>query len=112
MAYAAGFSSSFSQIDTESGTVVRSVFADCDPRGLASDGEYIYSICYNGPKFPAKIDKRKILDKEQEMLRSRAFIKDLAVNDPSGLAYDGNFLWYVDRASKKTFKFSPKDVKK
>jgi hypothetical protein len=111
-AYAAGFSSSYQQIDTESGKVVRSIFADCDPRGIASDGEFLYSICYNGPKLPAKIDQRKILDKEHEMLRSRSFIKKLAEKDPSGLAYDGNFLWYLDRASKKAFKFSPKDVKK
>lgn len=108
----AGFSSSFNQIDTENGQIVRSIFADCNPRGIASDGEYLWSICYNGENLPSKIDKRKILEKEHEMLRSRVFIRDIDVKDPMGLVYDGQYLWYTDRLSKRTFRFYPGGVEK
>ncbi len=108
VAYAAGFSSSYNQIDTESGRIVRSIFADCDPRGIASDGEYLYSICYNGKDLPSKIDRRKILDKEHDMLHSRIFIKEIHEKDPSGLMLDGDVITYVDRASRKTYKVKVK----
>ncbi|MBI5042525.1 MAG: hypothetical protein HZC10_01545 [Nitrospirae bacterium] len=108
----AGFSSSFNQIDTENGRIVRSIFADCNPRGIASDGEYLWSICYNGEKLPPKIDRRKILEKEHEMLRSRVFIKDIEERDPTGLVYDGLYLWYADRISKRAFRVYPGNVEK
>lgn len=108
----AGFSSSFNQIDTETGRIIRSVFADCHPRGITSDGTYIWSICYNGENLPPKIDRRKISDKEHEMLNSRIFIRDIDVRDPSGLVYDGQYLWYSDRMSKKIFKMYPQSPDK
>lgn len=106
----AGFSSSFNQIDTESGRIVKSIFAECNPRGITSDGNYLWSICYNGEKLPPKIDRRKILEKEHEMLRSRVFIKDIEERDPTGLVYDGLYLWYADRISKRAFRVYPGNV--
>jgi len=106
-AFFAGFSSSFNQIDTESGRIIRSIFADCNPRGIASDGRYLWSICYNGKKLPSKIDRRKILEKEHEMLRSRVFIKDIKGMNPIGLVYDGQYLWYADRKLKRVFRVYP-----
>ena len=106
-AFFAGFSSTYNRIDPETGRIIKSIFADCNPRGIASDGVYLWSICYNGEHLPSKIDKRKILDKEHEMLGSRVFIKDVDVKDPSGLAYDGQYLWYSDRTTKKIFKIYP-----
>jgi len=103
----AGFSSSFNQIDPESGRIIRSIFADCNPRGIASDGKYIWSICYNGEGLPSKIDKREILEKEHEMLRSRVFIRDIEEKDPFGIVYDGQYLWYTDRMTKRAFRFYP-----
>jgi hypothetical protein len=106
----AGFSSSFNQIDAESGRIIRSIFADCNPRGIASDGKYIWSICYNGENLPSKIDRRKILEKEHEMLRSRVFIRDIEGRDPTGLVYDGQYLWYSDRALKRAFMIYPGSI--
>jgi hypothetical protein len=111
-AYFAGFSSSFNQIDTETGRIVKSIFADCHPRGITSDGTYIWSICYNGENLPSKLDRRKISDTEHEMLNSRIFIRDIDVKDPSGLVYDGQYLWYSDRMSKKVFKVYPQSADK
>lgn len=109
-AFFAGFSSSFNQIDTESGRIIRSIFADCNPRGIASDGRYLWSICYNGKKLPSKIDRRKILEKEHEMLCSRVFIKDIEGMNPIGLAYDGQYLWYADGKLKKVFRVYPGSI--
>ncbi len=106
-AYFAGFSSSLNQIDPQNGRIVRSIFADCNPRGISSDGEYLWSICFNGKNLPAKIDKRKIQDNEHEMLRSRKFIADIEGTEPTGLAYDGRYLWYTDRHLKRSFRVFP-----
>ncbi len=103
----AGFSSSFNQINTENGRIIKSIFADCHPRGIASDGNYIWSICYNGGNLPPKIDRRKILEKEHEMLRSRMFIKDIEGKEPTGLVYDGQLLWYADTKLKRVLRFYP-----
>jgi hypothetical protein len=104
-AFFAGFSSSFNQIDTENGKIIKSVFADCHPRGIASDGKYLWSICYNGENFPPKIDRREILEEGRDMIRSRVFVKDIAGREPVGLVYDGQFLWYADGRLKQVFKY-------
>ena len=103
-AISAGFSSSYNQIDPESGDIVRSIFADCIPRGIAIRDGVLWSVCYNGDKLPAKIDQRNILDKGHEMLRSRKFIKDIELQEASGLIYDGTYLWTMDRKLKRVFK--------
>lgn len=107
-AYFAGFSSSLNQIDPGSGRIVRSVFADCHPRGIAADGKHLWTICYNGEKLPPKLDRRSILAQEHEMLRSRVFLGDVEARDPAGLVFDGESLWLTDRAAKRTLKLSPK----
>jgi hypothetical protein len=106
-AYFAGFSSSLNQIDTESGRIIRSVFCDCNPRGIASDGRYVWSICYNGKGLPSKIDRREVQEKEHEMLRSRVFIRDIEGNDPTSLTYANKLLWYTDRELQKVFGIIP-----
>ena len=111
-AYFAGFSSSFNQIDPESGKIMRSVFANCHPRGIASNGKYIWSICYNGEKLPSKIDRRNIIGKDHEMMASRTFIKDIDVKDPNGMEYAGNSLWYIDKKLKKVFRIRVMEEKK
>lgn len=111
-AYFDGFSSTLNQIDPESGKIIKSIFADSHPRGIASNGKFIWSICYNGEKLPSKIDKRKILGKDHEMLASRTFIKDIDVRDPNGLEYAGNNLWYIDKKLKKVFRIQVMEDKK
>jgi hypothetical protein len=106
-AISAGFSSSYNQVDPESGEIVRSLFADCIPRGIAIHEDILWSVCYNGDNLPVKIDQRKILDKDHEMLRSRIFIKDIELKDANGLVYDGAHLWTIDRALRRAFKIHP-----
>jgi len=108
----AGFSSSYNQVDPRNGEIIKSIFADCNPRGIASNGKYLWSICYNGKDLPSKIDMRNIQGKEHEMLRSRKFIADVEGKEPSALAYDGQYLWYTDRLSGRIQRLYPASVKK
>ena len=105
IACSAGFSSSFLQIDIREGNVVKSIFANCNPRGITTDMGYIYSICYNGEKFPAKIDRRPITGDEKGIDNTRVFLGNIEGTDVTGLTFDGDNLWYADRKSKKAYKF-------
>ncbi len=100
-AYFAGFSSSLNEIDPETGRIVRSVYADCHPRGLASDGTKLWTLCFSGEKAPAVVDQRPILEREHEMLKARVFLARVDARDPSALTFDGRELAVLDRASKK-----------
>jgi len=103
----AGFSSSINRIDPNSGEILQSFYADCQPRGIASDGTYLYLICYSGDKVPSKIDRRMITESAKEMNNSRSIVSDLDIKDPAGLAFDGQFLWASDRLTRKALRIVP-----
>jgi hypothetical protein len=105
-AIAAGFSSSFNQIDGE-GRIVRSLFADCDPRGLAVEDGHLWSLCYNGERNPPTLDRRDLLSEESAFQRSRVFLEKTAGRRPSGLAFDGTSLWYLDAGTKRAYRYTP-----
>jgi hypothetical protein len=112
LAVSAGFSGSFNQIDPESGKVLRSVYAECDPRGIASDGKFLWSICYNGKNMLSKIDKRPIKEKESDMLNAREFILDVPLISPAGLLFDGKKFIINELATKKLLIIMPMQPKK
>lgn len=105
-AIAAGFSSSFNQIDGE-GRIVRSLFADCDPRGVAIEDGHLWSLCYNGQGNPPTLDRRGLLSEESAFQQSRVFLKKTEGRSPSGLAYDGVSLWYLDAGAKRAYRYTP-----
>jgi hypothetical protein len=100
-AISAGFSSTFNQVDTETGKIVRSLFADCDPRGMAFSGNQLFSLCFNGEKNPASIDRRQMSEREVDTTSSRRLLQRLEVGLPAGLAYDGSKLWVLDARAKQ-----------
>jgi outer membrane protein assembly factor BamB len=100
-AYYAGFSSSLNEIDPETGRLLRSIYADCHPRGLASDGAKLWTLCNGGGTVPAIIDQRPILEREHEMLKARTFLARVEAQDPSSLTFDGKNLVVLDRRSRK-----------
>jgi hypothetical protein len=108
-AISAGFSSSLNRVDPESGNILQSVFAECDPRGIASDGETMWALCYNGPHHPYKIDRRPILEQGHEMLQGRRFLQDTELAEPRGLAYDGRFLRVLDAEKRLIIRY-PADL--
>ena len=81
IAIAAGFSSSINQIDPATGAIKRSIFAECEPRGIDIKDGVLYTVCFNGEHLPAKIDRRTIVDQNHEMLRSRQFILDVDLSN-------------------------------
>ena len=106
----AGFSSTLNQVDPDTGRVTRSVFANCNPRGIASDGNKVWTICYNGEKFPAKIDVRSIVPDDREMQASRRFIFDIEGRTPLGLTQQDGQLWYGDRSTRTMYRIDLSDV--
>jgi hypothetical protein len=111
-AIAAGFSSSYNQIDRESGRIVRSLFADCDPRGLAVDAARLWSLCFNGERHPPLIDERTLSQEEAAVVRSRRFLRPIEGRNPSGLFFDGQFLWALDGTAKQATRFLPVEQRK
>lgn len=105
VAYFAGYSSKINQVDPKEGTVVQSFFSDSNPRGLASDGENLWTICYNGEKLPATVDVRSISQKSFDMTKSRIFLAKLSTMDNTGLTFDGEYLWTIDKNTRNILKF-------
>lgn len=105
VAYFAGFSSKLNQVDPKDGAVVQSFFSDSYPRGLSSDGENLWSICYNGENLPATIDVRRISEKSFDMVKSRTYLANIPAKDVAGLAFDGRYLWSIDKITNRMHKF-------
>jgi len=110
VAYFAGFSSSLNKIDPTNGELLQSIYADCHPKGLASDGSHLWTLCYNGESKPTVIDQRKIMDTGHEMLKTRQFIKTIEGKGPSGLTYDGQYLWYNDQQKNRVLRVFPGNI--
>ncbi len=111
-AIAAGFSSSFNQIDSNSGEILRSLFADCDPRGLAIDSGRLWSLSFNGERHPPLVDQRALSSEESAVVRSRRFLRQAGGRDPSGLFFDGQFLWALDATARRATRFLPVEARK
>jgi DNA-binding beta-propeller fold protein YncE len=100
MAVSAGFSGSFNKIDPVSGKNLRSFYAECEPRGIATNGKYLWSICFNGAML-SKIDQRPILEKDSDMLKAREFIADIRLDSPAGLIFNGTNFIINEQSTKK-----------
>jgi hypothetical protein len=100
-AIAAGFSSTFNQIDANSGQIVRSIFADCNPRGLAFNVGVLFSLCFNGDKNPATVDQRQVAGQEADMGKTRRLVQRVPAIAPVGLAFDGTRLLVLDAQGKR-----------
>src|SRR5262245_58701234 len=100
-AIAAGFSSSFNQIDSSNGHIERSLFADCDPRGLVSDGSTLWSLCFNGAQLPASLDRRDLTGDEVAFQRSRKVVGKVEGPMPSAVLLDGQQLWLLRGSDKR-----------
>jgi len=98
VAISAAWCSTLNRIDPGTGEIVVSFFPQCNPRGLASNGELLWTIAYNGEELPSKLDQRLLSDKAGDMAQSQEFLFDLDVVDPTALTYGDGILWVADRA--------------
>ena len=105
----AGYSSTYNQIDVEKGTIVKSVFADCNPRGIVSNGKYLWGVCYNGENLPAKIEVRPVEGKSGKIVNKRRFIADIKCKRPQGIAFDGTRILINDAELGVVFAFTPEE---
>lgn len=95
-AYYAGWSSKICKLDITTGEVVLSIYADGYPKGLATNGKYIWTICNNG-KNPASISQHLISDDPIKMQKSLVYLGKLPGKDPAGIFFDSKYFWVIDR---------------
>jgi len=95
-----GWSSRMNVLDPEKGSVERFVFTKGYPRALATDGTFIWSATDNEGKRLGIVYKYKLSDG----LYVSQF--DTPGFYPTGLAYDGHYLWCVDRVTKTIYKLA------
>ena len=100
LAYAAGYSSRIQRIDTQTGEVVQSMFANCHPRGITTDGKRLWVVCYNRGQRPSVLSVRTIMDDPGKMNASRVFLSRTPGSEPTGIAFDGQYLWLTDKKLK------------
>jgi hypothetical protein len=106
-AVAAGFASSFNQIDPATGRVVRSIYANCQPRGLAVRNSHLWSLCFNGPSLPYTLNLMQIHEKERDVHRSAKPLGAVATEDAAGLFFDGRLLWLLEPTRLRSFVAEP-----
>lgn len=107
VAYFAGYSSTLSSVDRATGKVVLSFYADAHPRGIYSDGKYLWTLCYNGEKLPSVVDRRALVAKAFDMVKNREFIGKVEVANPRGLAFDGERFLTLDLDKGDVVRFEP-----
>lgn len=100
IAYGAGWSSRICRMDSTTGEVIQSMFANCYPRGLATDGKYLWVASYNMGKYPGTISRRTITDDSKKMNLSRVFLLRTPGKEPTGITLDGKYLWVADKEMK------------
>jgi len=96
VALSAGWSSKILKLDATNGKLILSVFADCLPKGLATNGKELFILAYNKGVFQGNVKKMSISDDAKKMNLSSAFICKTPGKEPSGITLEGNELWISD----------------
>lgn len=91
-----GGSRTFNQVEAGTGRILRSVSADCDPRGIAFNVTLLFALCVHRDRELAAVDRRLAAAPESEMLKSRQVVRVLPAIMATGLAHDGTRLWVLD----------------
>ena len=88
-------------LDPLDDSISESYFPRCDPRGLAFDGRYLWSVAYNGPSRASILTRRY-----PHSLTSLNFLYATAAKEPVALAYSGDRLWVLDGSSRRVFYYA------
>jgi hypothetical protein len=114
LATACGLCSSFYRIDPNTSEVLQSLFPKCEPRGLAFDGAFLWTIGSNGPTKPPRLSRRRPALDPASIVSSHRLLNFTPVgggpfpSDPTALAVPhvsagdaehGANLFVVDRAT-------------
>jgi len=95
-----GWSSRMNEMDPTDGSTTRFFFTKGYPRGLATDGTFIWNATDNGGMRLGIVYKYKLSDG----LYVSQF--DTPGFYPTGLVWDGHYLWCVDRQTKTIYKLA------
>ena len=106
-----GLCSSYYRLDPTSGDILARFFPRCYPRGLAFDGDFLWTVGYNLPGRPPRLSRRRLDDRNPAtVLSSQRLLRFISVGgepfpqDPTALAVRGDgSLWVVDRATSVIF---------
>jgi len=100
VAIGAGWSSQIFKMNANTGEVVQYMYANCYPRGLATDGKHLWVVSYNQGKYTGVISRRTIMDDSKKMNLSRVFLCRTQGKEPTGIVFDGQYLWVSDKEIK------------
>jgi outer membrane protein assembly factor BamB len=95
-----GWSSRMNEMDPSDGSLQRFFFTKGYPRALATDGTFIWNATDNGGHRVGLVYKYKLSD--------GLFVSQFDTPGfyPTGLAFDGEYLWCVDRETKTIYKLA------
>jgi glutamine cyclotransferase len=96
VALSAGWSSKILKLNSTDGKLISWVFADCLPKGLATDGKELYILAYNKGVLPGSVKKMIISDDMKKMNLSSVFICKTPGKEPSAITMVGKELWISD----------------
>ncbi|MGD0338782.1 MAG: hypothetical protein ABSB78_08315 [Bacteroidota bacterium] len=100
VALSAGWSSKILKMDAATGKLIMWVFAECLPRGLATDGKTLYILAYNNGVFRGSVNMMTVSDDAKKMSLSNKLLCKTPGKEPSGITMDGKNLWILDKESK------------
>ena len=98
VAYAAGDESEILRMNCKTGEVIQAVYANCHPRGLAVDGDYLWVASYNRNQYGGAVSRQIIMDDADQMSASKVYLRSAPGKTPAGITFDEKALWVVDRA--------------
>ena len=95
-----GWSSRMNEMDPNDGSAKRFFFTKGYPRALATDGTFIWNATDNGGHRVGLVYKYNLSD--------GLFVSQFDTPGfyPTGLAFDGQYLWCVDRETKTVYKLA------
>ena len=100
--WVAGWSSKMNQTDSRNGSIIKSYFTKGYPRALTSNNKWLWSATDNGGHRSGIIYKYDI---SNGMFITQC---DTPGFYPTGLAFDGQWLWCVDKMTKTIYKLTAK----
>jgi len=103
-----GLCACYYRMDVASGRVLQSFFPRCEPRGLAFDGEYLWTIAYRGTSLPGMLSRRPLNDDALSLLTKLTFHWLVPARDPTALTFALGRLWVLDRDQRLLFSVATK----